>query len=350
MALSAAADTTADDKTALCLSGGGYRAVAFHTGVLWRLNELGVFQHIVRVSAVSGGALLAGCLAMAWPKLDGSAETFKRLVAGPMRNLLDVTIGTPAYVRGLLPGHTANGELARYFQDYLYGDAMLETMPSRPDFVFCATDLRHGTLWTFDRRQMGNTETGWYDASTVPLATAIAASAAFPLILAPARIDLRRYPPHGGQLQMQPKNAVLTDGGVYDVLALDPVCDEKFAALLVSDADEALPVQPRPAWNWLGQITRVREIAMSQVRVQRLARARAACAKVFSLTADSQQVALLGFDAGVIPKLLTLPTLFVRMDRRTQEDLINWGYIVCAAALGTPTHRHSPAPSLPYPR
>jgi NTE family protein len=25
--------------TALCLSGGGYRAMMFHVGVLWRLNE-----------------------------------------------------------------------------------------------------------------------------------------------------------------------------------------------------------------------------------------------------------------------------------------------------------------------
>ena len=27
--------------TALCLSGGGYRAMLFHVGVLWRLNEAG---------------------------------------------------------------------------------------------------------------------------------------------------------------------------------------------------------------------------------------------------------------------------------------------------------------------
>jgi len=26
---------------ALCLSGGGYRAMLFHTGVLWRINQIG---------------------------------------------------------------------------------------------------------------------------------------------------------------------------------------------------------------------------------------------------------------------------------------------------------------------
>ena len=28
---------------ALCLSGGGYRAMLFHVGALWRLNEVGTF-------------------------------------------------------------------------------------------------------------------------------------------------------------------------------------------------------------------------------------------------------------------------------------------------------------------
>jgi NTE family protein len=30
-----------EDGVALCLSGGGYRAMIFHIGALWRLNEFG---------------------------------------------------------------------------------------------------------------------------------------------------------------------------------------------------------------------------------------------------------------------------------------------------------------------
>ena len=33
-------DEGAQDEIGLCLSGGGYRAMLFHVGVLWRLNEL----------------------------------------------------------------------------------------------------------------------------------------------------------------------------------------------------------------------------------------------------------------------------------------------------------------------
>jgi NTE family protein len=39
--------------TALCLSGGGYRAMLFHLGVLWRLNEAGWLEKLDRISSPS---------------------------------------------------------------------------------------------------------------------------------------------------------------------------------------------------------------------------------------------------------------------------------------------------------
>ena len=41
---------------ALCLSGGGYRAMLFHLGALWRLNDAGLLRGLVRISSVSGGS------------------------------------------------------------------------------------------------------------------------------------------------------------------------------------------------------------------------------------------------------------------------------------------------------
>src|SRR5712691_6226868 len=67
----------------LCLSGGGYRAMLFHLGAIWRLNELGLLrkeivvpgaeatgpQHLVRISSVSGGSITAGALGQNWKSL-----------------------------------------------------------------------------------------------------------------------------------------------------------------------------------------------------------------------------------------------------------------------------------------
>src|SRR5712671_4630181 len=51
---------------ALCLSGGGYRAMVFHLGALLRLNELGILKRIIRISSVSGGSITAGILGLKW--------------------------------------------------------------------------------------------------------------------------------------------------------------------------------------------------------------------------------------------------------------------------------------------
>ena len=49
-----------EEGLALCLSGGGYRAMVFHVGVLWRLNEVGLLPKLNRISTVSGGSITAG--------------------------------------------------------------------------------------------------------------------------------------------------------------------------------------------------------------------------------------------------------------------------------------------------
>ena len=60
------------DGIGLCLSGGGFRAMLFHVGAVWRLNELGLLGRLDRVSSVSGGSITAGVLGMNWKKLDGT--------------------------------------------------------------------------------------------------------------------------------------------------------------------------------------------------------------------------------------------------------------------------------------
>jgi NTE family protein len=44
-----------EDVVALALSGGGYRAMMFHVGAMYRLNEKGLLGTLTRISSVSGG-------------------------------------------------------------------------------------------------------------------------------------------------------------------------------------------------------------------------------------------------------------------------------------------------------
>src|SRR5882762_9397048 len=110
----------------LCLSGGGYRAMIFHLGGLWRLNELGILRKVARVSSVSGGSLTAGRLGLMWKKLTfdaaNVATNLEPLVFRPMRDLASQTIDVGAVLRGkLLPFRTVAGEMMAIYRKHLYG-------------------------------------------------------------------------------------------------------------------------------------------------------------------------------------------------------------------------------------
>src|SRR5438270_2863758 len=84
---------------ALCLSGGGYRAMLFHVGALWRLNDFRWLRRLDRVSSVSGGSITAGVLARNWSQLEfdsqGRARAFEAAVASPIHALAGRTIDVP---------------------------------------------------------------------------------------------------------------------------------------------------------------------------------------------------------------------------------------------------------------
>ena len=94
---------------ALCLSGGGYRAMLFHLGALWRLNELGYLKKLNRISSVSGGSISAAVLGYNWSKLAfddvGIGQKFVEEVIEPIRKLASRTIDVGAILGGALgPG------------------------------------------------------------------------------------------------------------------------------------------------------------------------------------------------------------------------------------------------------
>jgi NTE family protein len=66
-----------EERIALCLSGGGYRAMLFHLGALWRLNDAGMLPELKRISSVSGGSITAAVLGLKWPYLFSATGPLK---------------------------------------------------------------------------------------------------------------------------------------------------------------------------------------------------------------------------------------------------------------------------------
>jgi NTE family protein len=111
---------------ALCLSGGGYRAMVFHIGVLWRLYEAGLLGGIKRISSVSGGSITAGVLGLKWRELSFDPvnlnNDFVPKVVRPLRAMAGKTIDVSAVILGiLLPGRISDRVAGAYDTTLFHG-------------------------------------------------------------------------------------------------------------------------------------------------------------------------------------------------------------------------------------
>jgi NTE family protein len=338
------------DGVALCLSGGGYRAMIFHVGVLWRLYETGVLQTVARISSVSGGSITAGLLALKWSELmRGPApniQTFKKEVVEPLRSLGRTTIDVKAAILGLiLPGRVSDRVAAAY-ESHLFGPATLQDLPDNPRFVFNATNVQSGALWRFMKPYMRDYRVGEVLKPTVKLSKAVAASSAFPPVLSPVELELEETafsPKSGSDLQRPPytTRVILADGGVYDNLGLETAW-KRYRTILVSDAGGKLQAEPEPKSDWGRHAYRVLDLVDNQVRSLRKRQV------IDSLKQGVRSGAYWGIRTDVLEyglqktlpcpadatmKLAETPTRLQAMDDVLQERLINWGYAVCDAAL-----------------
>ena len=247
----------------LALSGGGSRAIAFHLGCLRALHDRGLLEKIKVVSTVSGGSVIGACLAywdVDFAEFDRrivrilregfnssiarsvffSQETPKilatllctaipTLVLGAVRitlRLVRLSTGLPSqaienWMTFLSSSLPIWGSLTTAFENALqrnvFGNATLtEVNWPGVQVVINACDLRTGTAFRFGSQASGGWRYGRITENNIPVAKAVAASAAFPLLLPPL-IEEFLFERAGAVVA---EKVVLTDGGVFDNLGI----------------------------------------------------------------------------------------------------------------------------------
>ena len=334
----------------LCLSGGGYRAMLFHVGSLWRLYESGLLARVKRVSSVSGGSIAAATLALRWRELSFDPADlrsgFVPKVVVPLRGLASETIDGEAIILGLVLPGSVSDRVAAAYEKHLFGSATLQDLPDEPRFVINATNVQSGVLWRFSKPYMRDYRVGEIRKPTLALAKAVAASSAFPPVLSPLelRFDAGQYTPGSGlDLQRAPytTKVVLTDGGVYDNLGLETVW-KRYDTVLVSDGGGQMQPEEEPKSDWARHAYRVLDVIDNQVRALRKRQT------IESFISGARKGAYWGIRTDLAAykvetplacplerttALAQTPTRLKRMDDALQERLINWGYAVCDAAL-----------------
>lgn len=339
----------------LALSGGGFRATLFGLGSLWRLNEAGLLGRLVRVTSVSGGSILAGVLAHGWRRLDfieGHAVNFDTVVAQPVRDFCSQSIDIKTAALGhLVPFMTSGEFLARRYAKDLFGDTLLRELPdaasgAAPRFVFYATNMQTGRSFRLCQDYIADYYLGMSSTTEVSLATAVAASSAFPPIFSPVILKtdpaawvkpLRELP----NLAALRRRIVLADGGVYDNMGLEGLL-RSVDVLLVSDAGAPFGIDESPFEDDLLQLGRVRDILIDQTRALRkrwlvedfeAGRRKGAYWGIGTRIGDYEDGAALLADNDLTAALEDIPTRLKKFEPREQGQLINWGYALADAAL-----------------
>lgn len=340
-----------EDGKALCLSGGGYRAMLFHTGVLWRLNEIGLLPKLNRISSVSGGSITAGVLALHWNELtfqNEVATNFEGIVVKPIRSLATRTIDVSSVMTGTLWFGSIGDKIADSYRKYLFGDKTLQDIvdevPGKsPRFVINATNVQSGVLWRFMKPYMRDYRVGEVRNPRIDLAVAVAASSAFPPLLSPVELDMDPNdftPDSGTNLQRDEfrTQVILTDGGVYDNLGLETAW-KRYKTILVSDAGGGFVAEADPHRDWVRHSMRVLFIIDNQVRSLRKRQivgafnAKLRSGAYWSIDEDLDKYQLANPLSCPFKKtslLGNIDTRLKKLDQSSQERLINWGYAASA--------------------
>lgn len=267
-------------KIGLALSGGGYRAAAFHLGTLRKLDELGVLKKIDVISCISGGSIIGAYYSINqdqnFKDIEHSfSSLLKRSVTIRLKIILYLIIFilmslvifiwwtgyhlTSLLVLGIfffvflknqftiLPSSKI---VEKIYENFFFDKKKISDLSKKTSLLINATNLETGKLWTFSRDRMSDTKyisilnkVDIFKPHDFPIARAVAASTCVPFAFSPVRVAKEFFEnPSNDYHRIHPR---LVDGGIYDNQGIHKISHPKSSFLcdiiLVSDAGIALP-------------------------------------------------------------------------------------------------------------
>lgn len=226
------------ERLALSLSGGGYRAAAFHLGVLTFLHRIGLLDNVRAISTASGGSIAAAFYAHSLARgesFDDFANRFKTF-------LRDVDVIDHALARG---GKLITGAADVYAShlDSTLGD-LQRSRDHLEELSFNATDFTHGVAFRFVKTQSTRVRSGNHFtridpevAAKIRVADAVAASSCFPGAFEPMTFptDFHDLPPATCHPLPLMDGGIFDNSGIESLLLIRERCE--LDAIIVCDAD-----------------------------------------------------------------------------------------------------------------
>ena len=241
----------------ISLSGGGYRASAFHLGTLKKLHELGILQKAEVLSTISGGSITgaAWCLSRSDYKTFHDEMVLKLKTKSVIRYIFSswIFIRSALFlviflIGALILTFTCYAFLAfpvlivffilffkfqysifpvskvieKAYDDFFYKKSTLKDLKPSPILAIGSSNLHTGRPFTFSQKKMSDSSYVfreefnppiYFKHENFPVARAVMASSCVPFAFTPISIDQEFYADPADYKRIRP---MLVDGGVYD--------------------------------------------------------------------------------------------------------------------------------------
>lgn len=293
----------------LALSGGGYRAAAFHLGTLRKLHEMDRLASIDVISTISGGSITGAAYCLHQGTFEEFYDQMTRALLGC--NVISRAIRSWSFVRFVLvilaflvPGGIllstrwaplsvlpllgllfvvyryqfrllpVSREIERAYDAFFYHGQTLQHLRPTPILAIGASNLQTGRPFTFSREWMADSTYSYYqppvhfEAANFPVARAVAASSCVPFAFTPVTIDPTYFREPADADRAHPQ---LIDGGVYDNQGIQKLTQANSRyecnTIVVSDAGAGLsPLGSRPYPNTAALLLRTVDLFMNRIK------------------------------------------------------------------------------------
>lgn len=295
-------------KIGLSLSGGGYRAAAFHFGVLQKLKEMKILDEVDVLSTISGGSITGAFYILN----KNDFESFKKLLNQSLQkstvlrvifslrflftvlllllifaviiwhfgfSLLSfllisaVVLLCLVFIYKVIP---LSNLIQAAYRKIFFECKKLSDFESSPKIAINATNLEGGRLFTFSKDKMGDSNYGFMDEkdnekitfkpAEFPVSAAVSASTAVPYPFNPIRIHKKHFE---NPEDYKKHNPSLVDGGVYDNQGLHKLTASKssYRCDIIICSDASAPFNFKYSnINPLPLLSRVNNVMMKRIK------------------------------------------------------------------------------------
>lgn len=269
-------------KLGISLSGGGYRAAAFHLGTLRTLHRLDLLDAVDVLSTISGGSITGACYAISeldfpafdtWMSNTLSTKSVIQYVLFSRRSLpgwllvfllaaslvylpftkyawtsvfllTSVILLTAFWQFKIFP---VSSIIESAYDLFFYQKATLSQLKERPLLVIGSTNIQTCRQFSFSKKKMDDSSYSYrpdpirFKHADFPISRAVMASSCVPFAFTPVTISPEFYV---NPADAERVNPTLVDGGVYDNQGIHRLTQKgsyQCDIIITSDAGNKLP-------------------------------------------------------------------------------------------------------------